>query len=61
MAKASKAAKATKAVVLFPTSVKFTPAIKAALDKAAAADARSVSSLLQKIVSEWLKAQGFLK
>jgi hypothetical protein len=35
--------------------------IKAALDKPAAADARSVSSLLQKIVSEWLKAEGFLK
>jgi hypothetical protein len=35
--------------------------IKAALDKAAKADKRSVSSLLQKIISDWLEANGFLK
>jgi predicted transcriptional regulator len=43
------------------TSVKLLPNIKAALDKAAKADKRSVSSLLQKIISDWLEAHGFLK
>jgi hypothetical protein len=43
------------------TSTRFTPSVRAALDKAAAADTRTTSSLIQKIVTEWLKANGFLK
>jgi hypothetical protein len=36
-------------------------AVKAALEKAAKDDARSVSSLAQKIITEWLKARKYLK
>jgi hypothetical protein len=43
------------------TSTRFTPAVRAALDKAAEADTRTTSSLIQKIVTEWLKEKGFLK
>jgi hypothetical protein len=50
-----------KAKPTVPTSVRFEPKVKAALDKAAKADDRTTSSLLQKIVSEWLREKGFLK
>jgi len=43
------------------TSARFAPAVRAALDKAAADDTRTTSSLIQKIVTEWLKANGHLK
>jgi hypothetical protein len=43
------------------TSTRFTPAVRSALDKAAEADTRTTSSLIQKIVTEWLKENGFLK
>ncbi len=33
---------------------------KQALEKAAKDDSRSVSSLLDKLVSDWLKDQGYL-
>ncbi len=41
--------------------MRFDPAIKAALDKAAKADRRSVSSLVMKILEDRLKEQGWLK
>jgi predicted transcriptional regulator len=50
-----------KAKPTVPTSVRFEPKVKAALDKAAKADDRTASSLLQKIVSEWLREKRFLK
>jgi hypothetical protein len=43
------------------TSVRFDPRLKRAIDKAAAADARSASSLIQMVMAEWLKEKGFLK
>jgi hypothetical protein len=44
-----------------PISVRLLPATKAALEKAALADDRPISVLAQKIISDWLKANGFLK
>ena len=41
--------------------VRLDPEMKAALEKAAAADARSLSSLIAKIVSEWVRENGWLK
>jgi hypothetical protein len=43
------------------TTVRFAPEIRAALEKVAEDDARSISSLLQKITIEWLKANKRLK
>ena len=43
------------------TSVRFEPAVKAAIDKAAREDTRSTSSLIQKVMADWLKANGYLK
>jgi hypothetical protein len=43
-----------------PVSFRLLPEIKAALDKAAKDDHRSLSSLLDKMVSEWLKDAGYL-
>ena len=44
-----------------PLSVRFDHDIRAALEKAAKADMRPVSHLVQKIVADWLKEKGFLK
>jgi len=41
--------------------VRLQPETKAALQKAAKADMRSVSSLVEKVLVQWLTAQGFLK
>ena len=41
--------------------VRLDPEVKAALEKAAAADARKLSSLIAKIVSEWVRRNGWLK
>lgn len=41
--------------------VRLQPQTKAALEKAAADDMRSVSSLVEKILVEWLRANGYLK
>lgn len=41
--------------------VRVQPQTKAALEKAAEADMRSVSSLIEKILTEWLRANGYLK
>jgi uncharacterized protein (DUF1778 family) len=43
-----------------PISFRLTPDKKQALETAAEADSRSVSSMLDKIVSDWLKEQGYL-
>jgi hypothetical protein len=41
-------------------SVRVTARVKAAAEKAAAADSRSVASLVEKILAEWLRERGFL-
>jgi hypothetical protein len=41
--------------------VRVQPETKAALNKAAAADMRSVSSLVEKILVEWLRKEGYIK
>jgi hypothetical protein len=43
-----------------PLGFRVEPEVKDALEKAAKADMRSVSSLIEKILSEWLRANGFL-
>ena len=44
-----------------PLSVRFIPAVKVALEKAAKDDSRPVSALVQKIVADWLKERKYLK
>lgn len=44
-----------------PVSVRLSPQIKTALEKAAKADTRSLSSLIEKVVADYLRANGFLK
>lgn len=43
-----------------PVSFRLLPEVKEALDAAAKADHRSVSSLLDKLVTEWLRTNGHL-
>jgi hypothetical protein len=43
------------------TAVRLKPPVKAALQKAADSDARSMTSLVEKILVDWLKERGFLK
>ena len=43
-----------------PTSMRLDPDVKAALEKAAADDDRSVSSLVERILKEWLRERGYL-
>ena len=43
------------------TSVRFSPAVREALRRAAADDARSVNSLLELIARDWLVHRGYLK
>jgi hypothetical protein len=40
--------------------IRIQPDTKAALEKAAKEDLRSVSSLVEKILVEWLRAKGYL-
>ncbi len=51
--------KPTKPAVV--TTIRFDPVVKAALEKAAKEDARTVSSLVQKVLSDWLKERKFLR
>ncbi|HWE18027.1 MAG TPA: hypothetical protein VG758_12725 [Hyphomicrobiaceae bacterium] len=44
-----------------PVSVRLPPEVKAAAEKAARDDLRSVSSLIEKALVEHLKAKGYLK
>jgi hypothetical protein len=53
--------KGAKDALLIATSVRFEPPVKAAIDKAAKDDARSASSLIQKVMTEWLKEKRYLK
>ena len=43
-----------------PISIRVAPDIKEALDRAAAADRRSVSSMVEKILADWLEDRGYL-
>jgi hypothetical protein len=51
----------SKVIKPIPTSVRFDPPVKAAIEKAAKDDARSESSLIQKVMSEWLRERKYLK
>jgi hypothetical protein len=42
-------------------SVRVPSAVKKAVEKAAKDDRRSAASLVEKIVTEWLTKQGYLK
>ncbi len=42
-----------------PVSVRLPPALKEVAERAAKEDARSLSSLLEKALREYLKAQGY--
>ena len=42
-------------------SVRVPDDIKAAAEKAAAADSRSVASLVEKVLTEWLRKTGYLQ
>ena len=44
-----------------PLSIRFDAEVRKALDKAAADDMRPVGVLVQKVMMEWLRAQGYLK
>jgi hypothetical protein len=54
----SRSAPSTAAV---STSVRFDPAVRQAIDEAARDDARSTSSLIQKVMIEWLKERKYRK
>jgi hypothetical protein len=41
--------------------VRVEPETKAALERAAADDDRTVSSLVERILKEWLREKGYLK
>lgn len=43
-----------------PLGVRVQAETKAAIEKAAKDDMRSVSSLIEKILAEWLKSKGYL-
>lgn len=43
-----------------PTSMRLDPQIKEALSRAAKADDRSVSSLVERILKAWLMERGYL-
>ncbi len=43
-----------------PVSIRLQPNTKQALEKAAAADMRSTSSLIEKVLTDWLKKNGHL-
>lgn len=42
-----------------PLGIRFSPEVKAALDKAAKDEARSLSNLIERIVAEWLRSNGY--
>jgi len=43
-----------------PLGFRVDPELKAALEKAAAEDSRTVSSLVKKILTDWAKERGHL-
>jgi len=44
-----------------PVSVRLPPEVKEAVEAAAKADVRSVSSFIEKVLTDHLRQQGFLK
>lgn len=40
--------------------IRVAPALKAAIEKAARDDRRTVASLIEKLLAEWLEAKGYL-
>jgi hypothetical protein len=54
-------AKIVKQARSVTVSIRFTPKEKAALDEAAEADKRPAAQVVQKVIAEWLAAEGFLK
>jgi hypothetical protein len=44
-----------------PASVRLPPTVKAAAEKAAKDDSRSLSSLIEKVLTDHLKAKGYLR
>jgi hypothetical protein len=43
-----------------PTSLRLDPKIKKALEKAAEEDSRSMSNMIEKILTDWLRERGYL-
>lgn len=43
-----------------PVSARLPPEVKAAAERAASEDTRSVSSLIEKVLIDWLRARGYL-
>lgn len=43
-----------------PVSFRLPPDIKAAFEKAAKDDTRSISSLMEKVITDWLREKGYL-
>ena len=56
--KTAKAGKAGSGVI---TSVRFDTRVRGAIDKAAEDDKRPTSTLIQKVMEDWLKEKGYLK
>jgi hypothetical protein len=48
-------------VPITPVSFRFSPEKKSALEQAAEDDSRSLSSMIDKILTDYLKANGYLK
>jgi hypothetical protein len=44
-----------------PLGLRITPSLKAALESAAEDDRRSVASMAELILIEWLEARGYLR
>jgi hypothetical protein len=42
-------------------SIRVSPEVKDAIERAAEADSRPVASMAEKILVEWLRAHGYLK
>ena len=40
--------------------VRLPPEVKSALEKAARDDTRSVSSMVEKVLTDWLRSKGYL-
>lgn len=43
-----------------PVSFRLSPEIKAAAEKAAKDDSRSLSNLIEKVLADWLRERGYL-
>ena len=44
-----------------PLSFRVEPEVRAAIEKAAADEDRSISSMVERILKEWLREKGYLK